>query len=128
VEKLTDEKEGLTPFFVTHILDGPRAALDEITCLSCQRISTRERLLIEAFTKLTPPIAIVLLTCAALAQSPPAFEVATVKPDKSGDRATGGPLDPERLTVTRPGRILLIIVGSSLLTLLRLRLRTAGDG
>ncbi len=51
--------------------------------------------------RITPAIAIVALTCAALAQSPPAaFEVATVKLNKSGDRAMGGHFDPERLTLT----------------------------
>src|ERR1022692_4585421 len=60
--------------------------------------------------KMVLAIATLLLTCAALAQSPPpAFEVATVKPNKSGDRATGGHLDPERLTVTNsPLRALIM--------------------
>jgi uncharacterized protein (TIGR03435 family) len=50
---------------------------------------------------MTPTIAIVLLTCAALAQSPqPAFEVATVKLNKSGARGIGNHFDPERATWT----------------------------
>jgi uncharacterized protein (TIGR03435 family) len=56
-----------------------------------------------------PAIVIVLLTCAALAQTPPAsFEVATVKLNKSGDRAMGNHFDPERGTWTNtPLRVLI---------------------
>jgi uncharacterized protein (TIGR03435 family) len=43
--------------------------------------------------------AIVLVTCAAFALQPPqTFEVATVKPNKSGSRGMGNHFDPERAT------------------------------
>lgn len=45
-------------------------------------------------------IAILVMTCAALAQTPKAFEVASVKPNKSGARAMGNHFDPERATFT----------------------------
>ena len=61
-----------------------------------------------ALPRMTP--AIVALTCAALAQSPPAaFEVATVKLNKSGARAMGNHFDPERGTWTNtPLRVLIM--------------------